>query len=394
MQTSSPHAAARSPWVAVAVVVGLLQAGCAVCDAHGDCAGDTLCIEGACVDAPAASATVLLPSGPVGDTFEVALELRFRGGEAIVSLERSVDAPGEPCLPLPPLTQRVEGDVDDLVTRVIVIPDVPSLGRSFTLAARVEVNGRTIFVPIPVEGPVPEGVGGITLVTPRRRDIDAIGDALLDIEVQARGITSAWIEPLLPSTAPSSPRALLTTAGDRHTGRVPTIRGPQLLWVEANNGDATVLCGHALVGGPAEVASAELEVLLFSRSVTGDEQLVELSTRITDGGTVRFCEARSGSSEACRARVRANTGPESMDGLLVGVDRGVVEIAAVPRIVSGPVEVQVRVSRGERHLGHFGPITLQPALGEAWVAGRIVIDEAGQLQVSPDAAPPTPGLPW
>jgi len=375
-------------------VAGLLQGGCTVCESHGDCPGDTLCIEGACVEAPPASATVLLPSGPVGETFDVALEIRFRGGEAIVSLERSPDEPGEPCLPLPPFTQRVEGDVDDLVTRVVVISGVPSLGRSFALSARIEVNGRTFFVRIPVEGPTPEGIGGLTLITPQRRDIDAIGEALLDIEVEAQGVTRAWIEPLLPSTAPSTPKAFLTAAGDRHTGRVPTIRGPQLLWVEAIDGDVTRLCGHALVGGPAEVGSDEFEVLLTSRSVDGDEHLVELSTRLTDGGTVAFCEGRSESTDTCRARVRASTAPESIDGLIIGVDRGVVEVAAVPRIVSGPVEVQLRVSRGEQHLGHFGPITLQPAHGETWVAGRIVIDDAGQLQVSAGADPPTPGLPW
>lgn len=377
------------------VVAALGASSCAVCEAHSDCPGAELCIEGACVEGPAATATVLLPSAPVGDTFDVAIELRFRGGEALVSLERSAEAPGEPCLPLPPTSRRVEGDVDDLVTRVVVFSGVPSLGPSFTLNARVDVNGRTVFAKVPVEGPpAPAGLGGITLIAPQRQDVDAIVDARLEVEVEAEGVVRAWVEPLPPSTAPETPKAFLVAEGDRHVGRVPTVRGPQILWLEAGDGDSTRLCGHAMVGGPVEVEEGELEILLHSQSVGGDDHLVELSTRITDGGDVAFCDGRGESTAACRSRVRATTGPASVDGLILGVDRGVVEIAAVPRMTSGPVEVQVRVSRGQQHLGFFGPLTLQPALGETWVAGRIVIDDDAVAVVAPGTAPPAPGLPW
>lgn len=379
----------------VVAIAGLGTAGCVECERHVDCPGSTLCIEGACVEAPAASVTVLLPSGPVGETFDVVLELRFRGGQASVSLERAPEAPGEPCLPLPPFTRVVEGDVDDLVTRVVVLSGVPSLGRSFTLNARIEVNGRTSVAKVPVEGPVPpEGIGDIVLISPQRRDIDAIGDALLEVEVEAPGVARAWIEPLEPSTAPESPKAFLGFDGDRQVGRVPTSRGPQLLWVEASVGDVTHLCGHALIGGPAEVADDELEILLLSESSDGDDHLIELSTRVTDGGAVTFCEGRSEPTADCRPRIRATTGPSSIDGLIVRAPRGVVEFAAVPRIVSGPVDVYMRLSRGERHLGLFGPITLQPRLGETWVAGRVIIDDAGAVTVTPGTAPPAPGLPW
>jgi hypothetical protein len=57
----------------------------------------------------------------------------------------------------------------------------------------------------------------------------------------------------------------------------------------------------------------------------------------------------------------------------VDVDDGVVEIAAVPAVVSGPVTALVRVSRGGRHVGFFGPFPVVPEAGQAWLAGRVIL---------------------
>jgi hypothetical protein len=165
--------------------------------------------------------------------------------------------------------------------------------------------------------------------------------------------------------------------------------------VESSDGDSTRRCGHGLLGGPPEVGDNELEILLLSESVEdNDDHLVQLSTRVTDGGVETFCDGRLESAVPCRLRLPTAPGPRGADAVVIGLDRGLVEIAAVPRLASGPVTVQVRVSHGERHLAWFGPLTLQPALGEVWLAGRVVVDDEGSASATAATAPPLPGLPW
>lgn len=379
----------QATWLVV--VVALHAGGCAVCTDTTDCPGADLCIEGACLPPPPPRATVLSPRGPVGETFELALELGFRGGEATVTLERAIDNPGEPCLPFPPVVRRVAGDVDDYVTRVVVFSSLPALGPSFAILARVEVNGTTISSRVTVSGPpVPADVGGLTIRSPVRTDIDVVREPLTIVDVAADAPPYAFVAPTPPSTALATPRIALVPLGDGWRGAVPALRGNHVLWVEADIGGRTRRCGHGLRGGPAEIDDNQLEVLLSSRSLDGDRHFVQVSTRIGDA----FCDGRAQSALPCTQSVAAAEGTTGVDAVVVTLDEGLVEVAAIPRIVSGPVEVQLRVSRGERHVALFGPVILQPALGESWIGGRVIVAD-GEVQAVIEALdPPAPGLPW
>jgi hypothetical protein len=93
-------------------------------------------------------------------------------------------------------------------------------------------------------------------------------------------------------------------------------------------------------------------------------------------------------------RVVPAPGPQGRDSLQIELSDGVVEIAVVPHIISGPVDAIVRLSRGDTHRAMFDPITLRPELGEVWLAGRVVVHDDVVAAVVAGTEPPAIGLPW
>ena len=200
--------------------------------------------------------------------------------------------------------------------------------------------------------------------------------------------SATWRSP----TDSSTPRQFLPDG----RGEVPAWRGPHTVWAEAIIDGQPRRCGRAMQGVPNDLAHQELEIYLLTTSQTGtDEHLIEHSTRVSSDIGLALCDGRAPSAISCRQRVSPPApGPQGRDSLQIELRDGVVEIAVVPRIISGPVDAIVRLSRGDSHLDIFGPITLRPELGEVWLAGRVVVSDDAVAAVIAGTDPPAQGLTW
>jgi hypothetical protein len=394
---------------ALAAVVG--GSACAVCAEDTDCPFGQVCLEdgGGCIEAPKLSLQVLTPrSGDVVDGWSLTIEVGFSGDSALIEVERALDDPGDPCIPFGTVRRVVTGS-DEFANHIVTIPGMPALGPAFSMVVRADVGSDSVFARTSVSGPpVDESFSGITIEEPRGGDVDVVFDPLIPVVVSGLGLRdiTVFVE---PSSEASSETSASTVAGDSTPrqllldgrGEVPALRGPHTVWAEATVGSGATeqvrRCGRAMQGGPNDIDDDELEIYLLTTSRTdGDVHLVELSTRVVTEAGQAICDGRSSQSVVpCVARVTPNApAPRGRDSLQVALTDGVVEIAAVPRIISGPVDAMVRLSRGSTHIGFLGPVTLQPASGEVWLAGRVVIDDDAVVAVVPSSSPPSPGLPW
>jgi hypothetical protein len=391
-----------------AALIGVVGgSACAVCAADNECPFGQVCLEdgGGCIEAPKPSLQVLTPTGgDVVDGWSLTIEVAFRGDSALIEVERAIDDPGDPCIPFGTLRRVVEGS-DEFSSRIVTIPGLPALGPAFSMTVHATVGSDSLFARTSLSGPaVDESFSGITIDEPRGGDVDVVFDPLIPVVVSGAGLRdiSVFVEPsseTSPSIAigDSTPRQLLPDG----RGEVPALRGPHTVWVEATvgSGDTSHVrrCGRAMQGGPNDLHDDELEVYLLTTSrIDGDVHLVELSTRVVTDAGQAICDGRSSQSAVpCVPRITPNV-PDARgrDSLQVALKDGVVEIAAVPRIISGPVDAMVRLSRGGSHIGFLGPVTLQPESGEVWLAGRVVIDNDAVVAVVPSSSPPSPGLPW
>ena len=409
MVNPCPHALtaprALVPLIVAGFVAGMVvvsgSSSCVVCASDDDCDTGEVCLNGAgCAPTQAPTVRVRPPSdAEIVDGWPLTIELGFRGVDAVVEVERSSDNPGDPCVPFGIVRRVVPGTIDTFTTHEIVVDDLPSLGPDFTLRVRATVAGKSIFASTTLHGPpLDDGFRGITLEQPQGGDVDVIDDPLIPVLVSgesARNIavfveasSATWRSPAGNST----PRQFLPDG----RGEVPALRGPHTVWAEAIIDGQARRCGRAMQGGPADLANDELEIYLLTRSQTGtDEHLVELSTRVGSNVDLAICDGRAPSARDCRQRFSPpGPGPQGRDSLQMKLSDGVVEIAVVPRIISGPVDAIVRLSRGGSHLDIFGPITLRPELGEVWLAGRVVVRDDAVAAVIAGTDPPSPGLPW
>lgn len=389
------HVSSQHAGGIVAVFFVLWTSGaCHECVEDTECEALEVCVDGACVGPSLPSSPivrVISPVESVGPTFDLVLEIEFQAASAIVTLDRSEDSPGEPCIPFLPMRQTVSGDNDEVVTKVVTFASVPSLGRSFSLRARAVAGGSSVAT-IPVTGP-DQSFGGVRVRNPRGLETDVVDNPWTDVEVEAAGPVMAWAEPLGSGAPPTPAVALLPIGQGRSVGSVPALRGPSIVWAATTVAGATVRCGVARVGGPPAASEREIEVVVLSQSPDGQDQRVEVFTRVTNDDGVQYCNGRFDTQVPCRLARGVDVGPEGVDAIVIDVDRGSVEIAAVPRMISGPVMVSVRVARGEEHLALWGPRTIVPSQGDVWVAGRVVIDDDGARAIA-DVGPPRVGFPW
>lgn len=393
------------PLIVAGLVFGVVVVGgsssCVDCASDEDCDTGEVCLDGAgCAPTQAPTLRVRPPSdAAIVDGWTLTIELGFRGVDAVVEVERSSDNPGDPCVPFGVVRRVVPGTIDTFTTHELVVDDLPSLGPDFTLRVRATVAGKSIFASTTLQGPpLDDTWRGITLEQPQGGDVDVIDDPLIPVLVSgqsARNI-AVFVEASSPTwrsqAGNSTPRQFLPDG----RGEVPALRGPHTVWAEALIDGLPRRCGRAMQGGPNDLAHNELEIYLLTRSQTGtDEHLIELSTRVASDLGPAICDGRAPSAIACRQRVSPpGPGPQGRDSLQIELSEGVVEIAVVPHIISGPVDAIVRLSRGGSHLDIFGPVTLRPELGEVWLAGRVVVHDDAVAAVVAGTEPPAPGLPW
>jgi hypothetical protein len=393
------------PLIVAGFVVGVVGVGasssCVVCASDDDCDAGEVCLTGAgCAPTQPPTLRVRPPSdADIVDGWPLTIELGFRGVDAVVEVERSSDNPGDPCVPFGVVRRVVPGTVDTFTTHELVVDDLPSLGPDFTLRVRATVAGESIFASTTLHGPpLDDTWRGITLEQPQGGDVDVIDDPLIPVLVVAESARNIAVFVEASSATwrsqagNSTPRQFLPDG----RGEVPALRGPHIVWAEASINGQARRCGRAMQGGPNDLANHALEIYLLTKSQTGtDEHLIELSTRVASDVGVAICDGRAPSASACRQRVSPPApGPQGRDSLQIDLRDGVVEIAVVPHIISGPVDAIVRLSRGDTHLAMFGPITLRPELGEVWLAGRVVVHEDAVAAVVAGTEPPAIGLPW
>jgi hypothetical protein len=367
--------------VLVVVVLGVAIGSCAECVADTDCALVQVCAEGRCAARPGVAVALVSPLEPVADTFDVVVDIDFDGPEAVLTLARDEGDPGEPCLPFLPRMVVVAGTGDHTTERV-TFADVPGLGASFSLRLTLENPGslpltrRFSFI-----GEAPgDDVGGATILLPGAEvDVDATPLATLSGSVRGRAVAF-----VVPVSGPPTPRVVVADRAGALSGRVPLVRGSQVVWVETDSADGVRRCGRAVVGLPAGDDGGVLDVTLVATAA--EPAWVALSLRIDEDGAVDFCGAgTTGPADAPRCsagRPTAGPSPVVTEQLRLTLDDGVIDVGVVPRIAVGPVQGVVRLTHAGRHVGFLGPFSFLPEEGQSWIAGRVLVAGGVVVQVT------------
>lgn len=374
----------------LALVMGVGAVGCQECVENFDCGLGNQCVEGACVVRPDNGVTVLSPIGPItSDAFDLSLRVQFRGASAKLRVDR---ANGDRCLPFIPFEQTLPGDADELVTQDITLPGVLSLGEQFRLRVTLDVIGNVTVTDFDFAGvSTGDDVGGFVFAAPIVDDVDVVAAPWLPVVGEVDGNrAAAWIE-TVGDSAGTTPRRSVAEASASASGFVPLARGPQILWVETGAGDTLRRCGRGLLGGPPRDDGGNLEIALLTEE---EDAWLGLSVKVSDPATGEvICDATRKSARCEAVRSAFTPAPQNADIVRVAASDGVVEVAAVPRAISGPVTAWVRVTRAGRHEGFFGPFTVLPRAGQSWVAGRIIL-QGGQVFALVNVDEVVVGAPW
>lgn len=376
-----------------AAAAGCEQKECIVTD---DCAvGFDCTLDGVCVSTAQGQIRWISPEpgSVVGARFDAVVEVSFRAPAATVSIDRDAVNAGERCAPFVPTEVTVIGDLQEALVQQVTLPGLFALGESFGVAATLNAAGGTRSVRVELQGE-PTGYGGI--------DID-IADADEDDSASVRDAASTLSLPIDARFDRASARALVSveplgSAGSAGSGsdeptprevigggiaeitdvRVPLARGPQVLWVDSEDEQGTHRCGLGISGiDPQGEAPAGVELgLSFEGAEPGQ---LDLRVLVEDAGgdsqACTFNEPGARCEAVYETRAPARSGEEV---LLVpagsGGSGGVLTVAVVPGAAGPSMTARVRVSSNGVHVGWLGPYPLQPALGETWIAGRIVLD--------------------
>lgn len=385
--TGARGAARRAALVAVVglaggVGAGGVGAGCAgeECRARRDCAAGFVCtVDGRCVESGEGTVSWVSPEpgSQVDEHFDVVLDVRFRDSAAELLVDRAVDAPGDPCAPSVPQRLVIAGDATAPLAQRVTIPGMRALGERFHIAATLRGGGGIDTAVAELRGPAMD-FGGAVFEAPEGATAPA--DQALTVPVSASfdGAVvraSLWVEPvgLDGRGLEPSAREIVGSAVTRLTDAVaPLARGPQILWLEVEDGADIRRCGRGLSGGGDAATAPGLELGLFYEG--GDPGLLDLRVRVGGEGEPGCGFADPGAS--CEP-VRETRGPARRGEEVLRVHGdGIVDVAVVPGAAGPPLTARVRVSMNGAHVGWLGPFAIQPALGEVWVAGTVVVTGA------------------
>lgn len=365
----------RSAVVVVALVFALVfvvvaESGCVECEKSFDCAIGEQCVDGNCALPLGDGISLAAPADAVVDeVFDLTLAVRFRGPQAVLRVD-ALD--GDDCLPFVPQSQILIGDEARAVEQDVVFAGLFARGPAFRVRAVLDVNGKETVATFALRGPdVPDDVGGFSFAAPGDDDADAVAAPWVTVAGDLDGGRAfAFVEPVGGVT---TPRVAIAENVTSLTTVLPLVRGPQVLWIEREQNGAVDRCGHGVLGGPAGDDDGALELALLTDGPS--EGWLDLSLRFADEGaeTAVVCDVDRDDAR-CR-RVVTPVSPELQNAQVTHlfVDEATVEVAAVPLAISPPLTAWIRVSRGGRHVGFFGPFTVFPDRGQAWFAGRILV---------------------
>jgi hypothetical protein len=400
--------------IAVAVVVAL-GAGCSTpCEIDDDCpdlygcvagscqqecvsdkechVGEQCSRRGQCIELATGSIRWVSPEpgSTVDEVFDAVVHVSFRSADAAIRVYRGGAELGDACAPVPPYEIAVAGDPDETFEQDVELPGLRAAGDPFTLVAALEASGGFTSDQIELSAPdVREERGGFTIDEPLEAELE--GDPTF---VVLRGaVTEAAVESLTIVTQPvegaPTPALLLDPALRTLEGVVaPVARGRQAIVLSLTNADGAVKeCarGVTVPRGPPGI-----ELALWYD--TGDE-LVEgrLDQRIlVEGAATVVCSSETagedGDDATAACALVKRTPPPAARGeevlVVTGVTDGFLSVAVVPGAVSAPVMAGVRVSVEGSHHAFLGPFALDPGLGQAWIAGDLIIS-AGAVSVTP-----------
>jgi hypothetical protein len=406
---------APGPCVACSVLAGLAlltTSGCPTpCTVDEDCADLWGCIDGVCAQncvnnddcsvgfqcnghgscVENATGTIRweepAPDSEVADRFDGAVRVSFRGPSARVRVVRDLRRPGDACAPVAPFELRVEGDPEETFEQRVELPGLFAAGERFSLVATLEAAGGFIGDTLPLRGPaIPSSTLSIT--SPPEGDV-AGEPVWLDVSTNgASGAQSAAVR-----TAPEQGAAGVSlTLDPQELGSVmvPVARGAQSVYVEGTDPDgAPFSCGRAF--SVAETGEG-LELALWFQASEG-EALVRMRVLVEEGGSEVVCTALEPLGPCVTVRelgALAARGDEIVS--LAGTTDASVRVAVTPAAISAPVRAGVRVSYEGRHVAFLGPFSLNPALGEVWIAGDITL--AGGVPLVTPRFEISPGAPF
>jgi hypothetical protein len=366
--------------IALALVCSLF-ASCSECSSIADCDVGDVCGQGACV-AP----LTVLSSTTVDDDFAVELEARFIVGTTTVRVERSSEQPGEPCVPFVPQEIVVENTTEDFAPVAVRFDGLSALGPAFDLVFRINSTDLAATFSGPALAP---GVGGL--------DVTVDGDTSTPVDVGrtpttvvslAGDVDDATVTVVPIEGLPLPVQAMqFDETETRSVADVLLVYGLQTIDVRGTVNGTPRRCALLVEGDRgrrSDEARDVLEFLLVADTADGSVGAARLSTR----------RLTNTSHQIVDGDVSGELVSRSIDVVELVADSGVVEVAVVPVVASTPLHAIVRASRRGQHVGSFGPITLQPAAGETWVAGTVIISDDGDTTVVPSSSAPQVGTPW
>lgn len=376
---------------AIAVLTGFAGGltGCAECADNGDCAiGNECSAAGTCRAIAGDGVEVLGPTGPVDGPFDLSLRVRFRGEQALIRVDR---LRGEPCLPFVPARQRLFSTEDGFFEADVVVPGLLPLGEDFALAVVLDVLGAQQRTDVDLEGPAAgDDVGGFEFSLPFVDDIDVVDEPWQVVSGASPGgaVVEVRVVPVSPADASGTPREVIGRSQLAVETVVPLVRGPQLIEVRSTSDGVTQTCGKGVVGTPDDDDEGRLELAILTEG--DDPGWLGLSLQLPDGAV---CDADRGDPRCERVREPLAPKTHNAEVVLVDIDDGAVDVAAVPRAISGPVTAWLRVTRGGRHVALVGPQTIFPDDQQVWIAAQVLL-QGGLVQSVVEGGTVSPAAPW